>query len=95
MKRKCNFRELSRPAPLTPDFMKAERSIRRSPDLAVEEILFQSYLREKAKAERLLNEVNNLREKLKKCRMLSQTKGLRYKFKPEHLDRPAKKGKGL
>jgi hypothetical protein len=66
-----------------------------NPDLAVEEILFQSYLREKAKAERLMSEVFNLREKLRRSRMLGMTSGMRKGLKPRHLDRPAKKGTGL
>jgi hypothetical protein len=65
-----------------------------TPDVAVESFLFGSYLREKARADRLLAELKALKDERKTSRAWGRMRKL-SRLKPVTTDVPARKGKGL
>lgn len=73
---------------LQPDFSKPvpHCTVQTVPDVAVEEVLFRSYLREKARADRLVIEVRYLRELLKETRRRRRMG--RIKLKPSYNPNP-------
>jgi hypothetical protein len=91
------LRNTSRQAPLTPTIPEPSSLPEHpnvAPDLRVEEFLFQSYLREKSRADWAHKRYLDIEEKFEKFRRNHMLRGLGRKMTPSHLaEQDSLKGK--